>query len=283
MSETTKEVSSALVEALSELQNPTFDSVNPHFNSKFLSLAGMLNAVKPVLAKYGLVMLQPASTMNGMVQVQTVFLHVSGQQIAFPALGLPISDKTSAQACGAMVTYLRRFSACSALGVAGESDDDANALCPPPADMYPPKAAAQPVRRSAPVAAPHAVPASGGGGGSPKPSQARTAAPSPGNALLGDGEQDIDAKVTFLEVKEGVGRNGKPYRKARVGLKPTAGGEAVFASGFGASLIALVTDAKESGQPVRATVKQTQYGFDLVHAAYAQPAAQEGDDSDIPF
>ena len=68
-----------------------------------------------------------------------------------------------------------------------------------------------------------------------------------------------------------------------MGLKPTAGGEAVFASGFGASLISLVTEAKESGQPIRATVKQTQYGFDLVHAAYAQPAAQEGDDSDIPF
>jgi hypothetical protein len=93
----------------------------------------------------------------------------------------------------------------------------------------------------------------------------------------------MDAKVTFLEVKDGVSKAGKPYTKARVGLKPTAGGEAVFASGFGASLIALVTEAKESGQPIRATVKQTQYGFDLVHAVYAQPAAQIGDDSDIPF
>ena len=284
MSDTTKEVSGALVEALSELQNPTFDSVNPHFNSKFLSLAGMLNAVKPVLSKYGLVMLQPASTMNGMVQVQTVFLHVSGQQIAFPALGLPISDKTSAQACGAMVTYLRRFSACSALGVAGESDDDANALCPPPADMYPPKAAAQPVRRSAPVDAPQAVPASGGGGGSPKPSQARTAAPSGSDGLPDGQEVDMEATVTFLEVKDGVGRNGKPYRKARVGLKPITGGEAVFASGFGASMIAVLTEAKETRKPLLATVKKGQYGVDLVHVGYAQPAAaQIGDDSDIPF
>ena len=283
MSDTTKEVSSALVEALSELQNPTFDSVNPHFNSKFLSLAGMLNAVKPVLAKHGLVMLQPASTMNGMVQVQTVFLHVSGQQIAFPALGLPISDKTSAQACGAIVTYLRRFSACSALGVAGESDDDGNALCPPPADMFPPKGTTQAARRPAPVDAPQAVPASGGGGGSPKPSQARTAAPSAPNAVSGDGEQDIDAKVTFLEVKEGVSKAGKPYRKARVGLKPLSGGEAVFATAFGASIIAAVTEAKDAGHSIKATVKQGQYGLDLIHAWAAQPAPQEGTEDDIPF
>ena len=269
-----KHVSAALVAAQSKIRNVPFDSTNPHFGSKFVSLAAVLDAVRPILSAHGLALFQPASTANGMVQVSTVFMHESGEQVAFPPLALPITEKTTAQALGSMVTYLRRYSLTAAVGIAGDEDTDGNDVSQP---------VAQPVRRSAPVDAPQAVPASGGGGGSPKPSQARTAAPSPGNALLGDGEQDIDAKVTFLEVKDGVGRNGKPYRKARVGLKPTAGGEAVFASGFGASLIALVTDAKESGQPVRATVKQTQYGFDLVHATYAQPAAQIGDDSDIPF
>ena len=93
----------------------------------------------------------------------------------------------------------------------------------------------------------------------------------------------MDAKVTFLEVKEGVSKAGKPYRKARVGLKPNNGGESVFATAFGASIIAVVTEAKESGQAVRVTVKQGQYGLDLVHAWMSQPAAQEGDDNDIPF
>jgi hypothetical protein len=269
-----KHVSAALVAAQSKIRNVPFDSTNPHFGSKFVSLAAVLDAVRPILSAHGLALFQPASTANGMVQVSTVFMHESGEQVAFPPLALPITEKTTAQALGSMVTYLRRYSLTAAVGIAGDEDTDGNDVSQP---------AQQPARRSAPVDAPQAVPASGGGGGSLKPSQARIAAPSPGNALPGDGEQDMDAKVTFLEVKEGVSKAGKPYTKARVGLKPTAGGEAVFASGFGASLIALVTNAKECGQPIRATVKQTQYGFDLVHATYVPQPAAQGDDSDIPF
>ena len=91
--------------------------------------------------------------------------------------------------------------------------------------------------------------------------------------------------VTFLEVKDGVGKNGKPYKRARVGLKPADGGEVVYASAFGASLLSVVTEAKESGQPLKVSLKDAgKFGFDLVTANYAQPAAaQIGDDSDIPF
>jgi len=90
--------------------------------------------------------------------------------------------------------------------------------------------------------------------------------------------------VTFLEVKEGMGKNGKPYKRARIGLKPADGGEVVYASAFGASLLAVVTEAKETGAPLAVTLKDAgKFGHDLVTASFAEPAAQGGDDSDIPF
>ena len=271
-----KHVSAALVAAQSKIRNVPFDSTNPHFGSKFVSLAAVLDAVRPILSAHGLALFQPASTANGMVQVSTVFMHESGEQVAFPPLALPITEKTTAQALGSMVTYLRRYSLTAAVGIAGDEDTDGNDVSNLPA---------QPVRRSAPVDAPQGVPASGGGGGSPQPNKARTAAPSASSVASAFGEVDMVGTVTFLEVKDGVGKNGKPYKRARVGLKPADGGEVVYASAFGASLLSVVTEAKESGQPLKVSLKDAgKFGFDLVTANYAQPAAaQIGDDSDIPF
>ena len=119
MSETASKVSAALVAAQGEIGNVPFDSTNPHFGSKFVSLAAVLSAVRPVLAKHGIGLHQPASTANGMIQVQTVFLHASGEQIAFPPLAMPIGEKATAQQLGSTVTYLRRYSLTAALGIAG--------------------------------------------------------------------------------------------------------------------------------------------------------------------
>jgi len=43
----------ALAKAQSEMQNPQFDSKNPHFKSSYASLASVRNAVVPVLARNG--------------------------------------------------------------------------------------------------------------------------------------------------------------------------------------------------------------------------------------
>lgn len=279
----------ALVKATMAMPNPNTDSRNGAFKRhdgkayKYASLNAFLDVIKPVLAEHGLAMFQPVSTnpTSGMIEVQTMFMHVSGSQVTFPPLAMPIHPGMTCQQAGANISYMRRYSLQSALGLAADDDDADDDRAAHLAS----KPSAQAVARSAPVDAPQGVQASGGGGGSPKPSQARTAAPSASSAASAFGEVDMVGTVTFLEVKDGVGKNGKPYKRARVGLKPADGGEVVYASAFGASLLSVVTEAKESGQPLQVSLKDAgKFGFDLVTANYAQPAAaQIGDDSDIPF
>ena len=45
-------IAKALAAAQAEMSNPSFDSQNPHFKSRFASLASVRNAVVPVLAVY---------------------------------------------------------------------------------------------------------------------------------------------------------------------------------------------------------------------------------------
>jgi len=54
----TRTLYQALSAAQAEMRNPTFDKVNPHFKSKFASLAAVRDAVVPVLARHGIAMTQ---------------------------------------------------------------------------------------------------------------------------------------------------------------------------------------------------------------------------------
>ena len=134
MSETGGIIFKALLEVQKELKNPKFDSVNPHFRSKYASLAEVLATVKPVLNKNGLVLLQLLNCDNKVVTINTKILHVeSGEELNCGTIALPIPDRGDnlVQAMGAVITYLRRYSILTALGVVGEEDDDAESITTP--------------------------------------------------------------------------------------------------------------------------------------------------------
>lgn len=125
------EIARSLVKARAEIKNPHTDAENPHFHSRYASLAGVIEAVTPVLAKHGLCQWQElASEMLAdsqgreawNVACTTVIQHESGQQLRFPALKLPAQG--SAQGVGGSATYARRYSLMAALGIAGDEDDD---------------------------------------------------------------------------------------------------------------------------------------------------------------
>jgi hypothetical protein len=127
MSEPINELAAALAKAQAEIQNPKFDSQNPHYKNKFASLAAVRNAIVPAFAKHGLSLMQDlATTPDHCIACTTIILHSSGQMFRFSPLVMPAS-KADAQGYGSAATYARRYSLLAAAGVVGEEDDDANA------------------------------------------------------------------------------------------------------------------------------------------------------------
>lgn len=113
----------ALAAAQGKMQNPTFDSANPHFRSKFASLASVRNAVVPVLAAEGLAISQKPSVANGEVVVDTVLMYGNERDVS--TLTMPVA-KADAQGIGSAITYARRYALMAVCGVVGDDDDDGN-------------------------------------------------------------------------------------------------------------------------------------------------------------
>jgi hypothetical protein len=105
-----------------------FDSSNPFFKSKYASLAAIIGETRPILGKHGLAMEQVAEIVSGNVTVRTNLRHSSGQVLHFGEMTMSIGDtgKSEAQAAGSLITYLRRYSWQTALGIAADEDDDGN-------------------------------------------------------------------------------------------------------------------------------------------------------------
>lgn len=124
-SETIGALSAALAKAQAEMKNPHFDAVNPHFKSKFASLASVQEAVMPVLNRHGLALSQWPSAEDGMAGCMNLLSHSSGEWIE-NACALPL-EKVNAHGAGSCITYARRYSMQSIAGVVADEDDDANA------------------------------------------------------------------------------------------------------------------------------------------------------------
>jgi hypothetical protein len=122
-------LNAALVAALGELRNVAKNAVNPHFKSKFATLDSILDATRPVLAKHGLALSQEPVFEDGMAGVVTRIIHSSGESRESKLL-LPMRDQ-SAQGAGSAITYARRYSAASVLGIASEDDEDGQVASTP--------------------------------------------------------------------------------------------------------------------------------------------------------
>lgn len=138
-STTTKAIMSAMVLASAEMPKIPFNKVNPYFNSKYADLAQVIEVTKPILAKYGLAIIQSNLshyTVNtNYVGVSTTLIHESGEFITDNVL-LPLPESNLndtkqkqinyAQVAGQYNTYLRRYGWVSMCGVIAEDDDDGN-------------------------------------------------------------------------------------------------------------------------------------------------------------
>ena len=115
----TKTIYENLFEAKKHIGKISKDSKNPFFKSKYFDINGLLNAVEPVLAENGLLLLQPIEDGKVITKIINVADGVTIQsEMTLPAL-------TDAQKLGSAITYFRRYTAQSLLGLQAE-DDDAN-------------------------------------------------------------------------------------------------------------------------------------------------------------
>ena len=119
------ELQAALVEALAELDDPTKNRKGQH-GSSYLDLAGLLSAVRKVLAKHGLAVTQDVVVDDGSLEVTTEILHSGGEIRTYgPACVRAVGDM---QSLGGFITYLRRYQLSAALGIAGAEDDDGHSI-----------------------------------------------------------------------------------------------------------------------------------------------------------
>ena len=130
-SESIKQIAAALAAFQAEVKDPARDGENPHFRSKYVQIDGLLAAVRPILSKHGLSVVQSTGGDGQDISVTTEIMHTSGEWIRTDALILK-AVKADPQGAGSAVTYGRRYSLSAALGVAWDDDDDGNAASTPP-------------------------------------------------------------------------------------------------------------------------------------------------------
>ena len=130
-SENMSKIAAALAAFQSDVKDPSRDGENPHFRSKYVQIDGLLAAVRPILAKHGLSVVQSTGGNGQDISVSTLILHTSGEWVQTDALVLK-AVKADPQGAGSAVTYGRRYSLSAALGVAWDDDDDGNAASAPP-------------------------------------------------------------------------------------------------------------------------------------------------------
>lgn len=140
----------ALVSFQSDLPAVDLDSHNPHFKSKFASLANITRKVLPKLAENGLAFSVGSRVENGLLILDARLLHSpSGETISAQ---FPITE-TNPQKVGSAVTYYRRYALSSLTGIVADEDDDGNVASEPapPALAKAQAAKAKPAPKSAPA------------------------------------------------------------------------------------------------------------------------------------
>ncbi|MBF0502319.1 MAG: ERF family protein [Candidatus Riflebacteria bacterium] len=125
-SQTVGAISQALAKAQGQMKPAAFDASNPHFKSKYATLASIMEACRPALSAAGIAVMQGTSidpeTLR--VNVTTLLTHVSGEFIKETLSIKPAMD--TAQAIGSAISYARRYCLSALVGIVSDDDDDGN-------------------------------------------------------------------------------------------------------------------------------------------------------------
>ena len=153
-SESIGAIASALAKAQSELINPeksliaTIRSPFPREGDRtfrYASLSTGLDIVRKTLGKHEIATVQTTAIDKdaGLIRLTTVLAHSSGEWVSSDWPVCPVSETAAPHRLGAALTYARRYSLFTLVGIAGEDDLDAPdlpvAATSPEAQKNPPR------------------------------------------------------------------------------------------------------------------------------------------------
>jgi len=135
-SESISKIAPALLTAQRAITFAVKDAKNPQFKSTYADLSSVIDAVKPALNNAGILFLQMmAPSDRDSLALTTRLIHESGEWIESTAT-CPL-QKNDPQGYGSAVTYLKRYSLASAVGLYQDDDDGNEASKPKPAVRAP--------------------------------------------------------------------------------------------------------------------------------------------------
>src|SRR5215470_7996609 len=141
-SETISTIAAALAKAQAQLVNPEKSLVGTirseeagtaERSFRYAPLSSGLDIVRKTLSQHEIATVQTTSIDErvGIVRLNTVLAHASGEWIASDWPVCAISETTAPHSMGAALTYARRYALFTLVGIAGEDDLDAPDLIAP--------------------------------------------------------------------------------------------------------------------------------------------------------
>src|SRR4030081_732630 len=135
-SESIGTIAAALAKAQAELTNPEKALTAPIRSPfpregdrtfRYASLASGLDIVRKALGKHEIAAVQTTAIDHeaGMIRLTTVLAHSSGEWVSSDWPVCPVGETAAPHKMGAVVTYARRYSLFTLVGIAGEDDLDA--------------------------------------------------------------------------------------------------------------------------------------------------------------
>ena len=122
----------SIYEAYFKFQNcvnqPIKDGSNPAFkNSKYVTIDGLMEVVKPALRDSGLILYQVFGFLDGAHGLRTILMNKTGDTIeSFIPVVPDKNARVEMQGFGSATTYTRRYAIEAICGLCGTVDDDGN-------------------------------------------------------------------------------------------------------------------------------------------------------------
>lgn len=110
-----------LSEAQTAIGTVAKERENPYFKSKYIDINALLEVVKPALAEFKLILLQPIKAESGKNVLHTIIKDLESKDEIESSIILP--ENPDPQKYGAIITYFRRYGIVSLLSIQAEDTD----------------------------------------------------------------------------------------------------------------------------------------------------------------
>jgi len=127
MSESIKNIAAAQLKVQKEIKDISKDSTG--YGYKYTSFDKLVQYLRPLLTKHGISFVQMPVGDDKQVGLQTMYMHAESGEWITNSIKSPIAESkgmNTYQSIGSAITYFRRYSLSSFVGIASEEDIDAS-------------------------------------------------------------------------------------------------------------------------------------------------------------